>query len=100
MVRRYQRDMKRLIHRMNQTAHISLQILSVSKSVETKVTGCALTCLARPALVPLIFLIRLVSVCLRFRFRLARLAPRWSVSARPVRGVLELVADTRNPFFQ
>ena len=34
---------------MNQTAHISLQKLSISKSVETKVTGCALTSLARPA---------------------------------------------------
>ena len=30
----------------------------------------------------------------------ARLAPRWSVSARPVRGVLELATETRNPFFQ
>jgi len=49
MVRRYLRDMKRLIHRMNQTAHISLQKLSISKSVETKETVCALTCLARPA---------------------------------------------------
>ena len=36
------------VHRMNQTAHISLQILSISKSVgpkspETKSTGCAFT---------------------------------------------------------
>ncbi len=41
--------MKRLIHRMNQTAHISLQILAISKSVETKLTGCANSYLARPA---------------------------------------------------
>ena len=38
-----------LIHRKNQTAHISLQILAISNSVETKSTGCALFFLARPA---------------------------------------------------
>ena len=41
--------MLRLIHRTNQTAHISLQCLSISNSVETKSTGCALFFLARPA---------------------------------------------------
>jgi hypothetical protein len=30
---------------------------------------------------------------------LARLASRWSVSARPVRGVLRLLTHARNPFF-
>ena len=39
---------------MNQTAHISLQILSMSKSADPKVqrqnqTGCATNLLARPA---------------------------------------------------
>ena len=34
------------------------------------------------------------------RCRLARLAPRWCIAAPPVRGVLRLVAHTRNPFFQ
>ena len=37
------------VHRKDQTAHISLQLPAISKSVETKVTECALTCLARPA---------------------------------------------------
>jgi len=46
---------RRLIHRMNQTAHISLQILSISNSVETKITGCALSCLARPACIISVF---------------------------------------------
>ena len=92
--------MKRLIHRMNQTAHISLQILSISKSVETKETEMRPNFLARPAQIPLIFLVRLVSIRPRFRFRPARLTPRRCISAPPVRGVLRLVADTRNPFFR
>ena len=41
--------MQLFVHRMNQTAHISLQIFKISKSVETKLTGCALFFLARPA---------------------------------------------------
>ena len=47
---------------MNQTAHISLQLLSISNSVETKVTVCALTSLARPASITSDFLIRLVAL--------------------------------------
>ena len=77
---------------MNQTAHISLQLLSISKSVETKVTGCALTSLARPA-----------------SFTLT--VPRVSAPFRPSRapslhlcvsgeGVLRLVAKTRKTYFQ
>jgi len=46
---------RRLIHRMNQTAHISLQILSISNNVETKLTGCALTSWRAPPVIPLIF---------------------------------------------
>ena len=92
--------MKRLIHRMNQTAHISLQLISISKSVETeasetKVTGCAVTYWRAPPQIP-------QCSCLPSRWSVAPLvclAARWSVSARPVRGVLRLVADTRNPFF-
>lgn len=34
-----------------------------------------------------------------FPLRPARLAPRWCISAPPVRGVLRLVAGTRKPFF-
>jgi hypothetical protein len=85
---------------MNQTAHISLQLLSISNSVETKVTVCALTCLARPASDTSNFLIAGLPVGLRFRFRLVRLASRWCLLAPPVRGVLRLVAHTRNPFFE
>jgi hypothetical protein len=81
---------------MNQTAHISLQILSNSKSVETKMTGCALTYLARPASFASDFILppRCRPVCL------ARLAPRWCISAPPVRWVLGLVAETRKRFFK
>ena len=41
--------MQLFVHRMNQTAHISLQIPSISNSVETKSTGSALYFVARPA---------------------------------------------------
>ena len=84
---------------MNQTAHISLQLSSISKSVETKVTGCAVTFWRAPPVLSLFLVLRLVAVCLRFRFRVARLAPRWCISAPPVRGVLRLVAGTRKCFF-
>ena len=36
-------DIQTLIHRWNQTARISLQIPVMSKSAETKTTGCAVT---------------------------------------------------------
>ncbi|WP_223877856.1 hypothetical protein, partial [Histidinibacterium aquaticum] len=38
-----------LIHRMNQTAHISLQILAISKSVRDKTDWMRPSSLARPA---------------------------------------------------
>jgi len=47
---------------MNQTAHISLQILSISKSVETKETEMRPVLLARPASFTSDFLLRLVAV--------------------------------------
>jgi len=56
--------------------------------------------MARPACIITGLVYRLVSVCPRFRFRLDRLAPRWSVSARPVKGGLRLVADARKCFFR
>ncbi|PJI86198.1 hypothetical protein BC777_2558 [Yoonia maricola] len=50
------------------------------------------------------FLARLACIISVFslasRCRVARLAPRWCLLAPPVRGVLRLVADTRNPFFR
>ena len=62
-------DMQDLIHRMNQTAHISLQIPSISKSVETKSTRSATLTLAQPA--------SLTSVCypLAFPQKLRSLSP-------------------------
>ena len=84
---------------MNQTAHISLQNIPFSKSVETNKTGCARFFLARPASFTSDFVLRLVAVCLRFRFRPARLAPRCCVAAASVRGYLRLVPGARNPFF-
>ena len=68
---------RKLIHRMNQTAHISLQIPSISNNVETISAGCALTSLARPASTTSNF-----SASLRFRSCLAG-RPRRSVW-RPV----------------
>ncbi len=41
--------MQLFVHRMDQTAHISLQLPAISKSEETNETGCALTFSARPA---------------------------------------------------
>ena len=34
------------------------------------------------------------------RCRLARLAPRWCISAPPVKGYLRIEPDTRKPFFE
>ena len=84
---------------MNQTAHISLQILSISKSVETKETEMRPNFLARPAQIPLIFLIRLVTVPPRLRFRPARLAPRQCISAPPVRASFRYSAPDLQPLF-
>ena len=85
---------------MNQTAHISLQKLSISKSVETKVTGSAVTCLARPASNTSDFSLHVASRLSAsplpsgpFRFPLALLFAA-------VEGVLRLVTYTRNPFFR
>src|SRR6056297_2522950 len=47
--------MQDLIHRMNQTAHISLQIPAISKSVETKSTSSALTYRRDLPLLPQVF---------------------------------------------
>jgi hypothetical protein len=53
---------RRLIHRMNQTAHISLQILSISKSKRQN-QPTALISLARPASFTSVFLVlRLVAL--------------------------------------
>ena len=49
------------VHRMNQTAHISLQILSISKSVETRSTRSAIIFLAQPASVTSVFFASLPS---------------------------------------
>ncbi len=56
--------MRWLIHRMNQTAHISLQFLSISKSVETKSTVMRPDFLARPASITSDVCLRLVATAL------------------------------------
>ncbi len=92
--------MQLFVHRMNQTAHISLQILSISNNVETKVTGCALTCLARPAhstsdfCLPSPYCLPAMSVCV------GPFGVPVCISAPPVRGVLRLVPKVRKCFFQ
>ena len=48
-------DMQMLIHRLDQTAHISLQLLAISKSGETKLTECALCLRRAPPHVSLLF---------------------------------------------
>lgn len=47
--------MLKFVHRMNQTAHISLQILSISKSVETKTNQSAFSSSGAPARQSLFF---------------------------------------------
>ena len=84
---------RRLIHRTEPNRpHISSDI-SISNSVETKRNQMRPNFLARLACSVSVF-------SLAPRCRLARLAPRWCIAAPPVRGVLRLVAHTRNPFFQ
>ncbi len=84
---------RRLIHRTEPNRpHISSDI-SISNSVETKRNQMRPNLLARLACIISVF-------SLASRCRVARLAPRWCLLAPPVRGVLRLVADTRNPFFR
>ena len=84
---------RRLIHRTEPNRpHISSDI-SISNSVETKRNQMRPNSLARLACIISVF--RLASRC-----RVARLAPRRCLLAPPVRGVLRLVAETRNPFFR
>ncbi len=80
---------------MNQTAHISLQILSISNSVETKTNRMRPNLLGAPRLQYLIFFFHLF----------ASASPRRPVW-RPLvhlcasgKGVLGLVPKTRKPFF-
>ncbi len=84
------------VHRMNQTAHISLQILSISKSVETKSTRSALSSWRNLRQLPLLFLPRFP---LEHRSVVPSGVPLCA-SAPPVRGYLRIAADTRNPFFR
>ena len=92
--------MKRLIHRMNQTAHISLQKLSISKSVETKETVCALTCLARPASNTSNFSLCFPPRPSAFPLQCGSFRVPLALLFAAVEGVLRLVTYTRNPFFR
>ena len=78
--------------------HIS-SVLAISKSVETNMTGCALASWRAPPVVPLIFFLRLVAVPAVSGVSRPSGAP-WCISAPPVRGVLRLVTEARNPFFR
>ncbi len=80
------------VHRMNQTAHISLQILSISKSVRDKIDWMRPLLFGAPCLI-------YPSIFRPPRCRLARLTSRWCISAPPVRWYLRFDAETRNPFF-
>jgi len=91
---------RRLIHRTEPNRpHISSDI-SISNSVETKRNKMRPKLVARPACNISVFSLAPRCRLPRFRFRPARLAPRRYSLAPPVRGVLRLVADTRNPFFE
>jgi len=85
---------------MNQTAHISLQKLSISKSVETKVTGSAVTCLARPAHSTSDFSLRFPPRPSAFPLPFGSFRVPLALLSAAVEGVLRIVAGTRNPFFQ
>lgn len=87
--------MQKMIHRMNQTAHISLQILAISKSVETKSTRSAAILWRILRQLPQVFL---PSGPAGVR-RCFRLASPLCASAPPVRGYLRIAAETCNPFF-
>ncbi len=92
---------RRLIHRTEPNRpHISSDI-SISNSVETKQNQMRPKVLGAPRLQYLCFFFRVSLPYLpRFRFRPARLAPRWCIAAPPVKRLLRRVTDTRNPFFQ
>ncbi|WP_231592790.1 hypothetical protein, partial [Pelagovum pacificum] len=79
---------------MNQTAHISLQILAISKSVEAKSDSVRPNFSARPASITSGFLLRLVGPGFRRR-------PVWrpvSASAPPVKGYLRFTDLPRKWF--
>ena len=84
---------RRLIHRTEPNRpHISSDI-SNFKERRDKSDWMRPNFLARPACIISVF-------SLASRCRVARLAPRQSVSARPVRGVLRLWTGTRKCFFR
>jgi len=85
---------------MNQTAHISLQKLSISKSVETKVTGSAVTCLARPASSTSDFSLCFPPRPSAFPLQCGSFRVPLALLFAAVEGVLRLVGGTRNPFFR
>jgi hypothetical protein len=88
--------MRVLIHRIDQTAHISLQILSISKSAETKSTRSAISFWRNLRHIPQCFL---PSVSLERRSVVPSGVPLCA-SAPPVRGYLRIGAEPRNPFFR
>ena len=93
-------DIQTLIHRTEPNRpHISSDI-SISNSVETKETRCALTSWRAPPRIPLIFLVASRFRPSAFPLQCGPSGAPLCASAPPVRGVLRLVTETRNPFFQ
>ena len=85
--------MKRLIHRKDQTAHISLQLPSISKSDRNKINWMRRNLFGAP---------RLIYLCCCFASRnpAVRLAPRRCIAAPPVKGYLRSHAQTCKCFFR
>jgi hypothetical protein len=81
---------------MNQTAHISLQILAISKSVETKSNWMRRNFLARPAQPYLCF----SRQALRSVRSVVPSGVPLCASAPPVKGYLRAPPQTRNPLFE
>ncbi|MCV6825771.1 MULTISPECIES: hypothetical protein, partial [Halocynthiibacter] len=89
-------DIQTLIHRMNQTAHISLQILIMSNSQEAKTDQVRRNSLAPAACIVSNFLCVALPCC----FQCGPFGAPVSITASPVRGVLGLAVGVRKRFFQ
>ena len=88
-------DMQMLIHRKDQTAHISLQLPSISKSQETKRNWMRPIFSARPASFTSYFILRRVAVWPVWRPVVAVVC----ASAPPVKGCLRIPTGGRKCFF-
>ena len=91
---------RRLIHRMNQgRPHISSDISDVKQRERQKPDQCALT-FGAPARQPLECLAASSASAPRLRLAAAPSGAPSCASAPPVKGLLRIPPDTRNPFFR